>query len=416
MNKWNSQRLEQCTDILDHMRIPVNSQERAENHGYTPYYGANGLQGYINGWIFDEPLILLAEDGGYFDEYMTRPVAYQISGKSWVNNHAHILRPKIEFDFNFVFYSIEHKNIMPFIKGGTRAKLNQKELREIEIFTPDDMNIQREISSILLVIDESIKKTEALITKYQQIKKGVMHDLFTRGIGTNGKLRPSHEQAPELYFETDSCRIPKEWHCKEISHFTTSAQYGISTGLSDEEQGIPVLRMNNIKRNRFDVSDLKYSSDHAAFLLKLKTGDVLYNRTNSMEHVGKTAIWRNELEECSFASYLVRINLKEDQIDSEYFSHWMSQVSTQNALRRYATPAVQQVNINPTNLQKVLISCPVELEEQKNIVQRIDSIDSKILKEMELLRKLKDQKSGLMYDLLTRKKLVSTDVTETTHV
>ncbi len=207
MGEWYQHKLDQCTEILDHMRIPVNEEERSKTPGNTPYYVANGLQGFIDGWIFDEPLILMAEDGGYFDEYSTRPVAYKITGKSWINNHAHILRPKENFYFDYLFYSLEHKNIMPFIKGGTRAKLNQKELREIEIHAPKNKLRQKKIATIL----QTIEKTEALIEKYHQIKAGLMHDLFTRGITADGKLRPPREQAPELYQETAIGWIPKEW-------------------------------------------------------------------------------------------------------------------------------------------------------------------------------------------------------------
>jgi type I restriction enzyme, S subunit len=252
-------------------------------------------------------------------------------------------------------------------------------------------------------IDRTITHTEALIEKYQQIKAGLRHDLFTRGIGADGQLRPTREQAPEIYRESSMGWIPKEWECLQLKHYVRSAQCGISTSLSDAQAGIPVLRMNNIKSNIFDVFDLKYIRDIEAYKIKLKKGDVLYNRTNSMEHVGKIAIWRDELPECSFASYLVRINLHENMILPEFFSHWMSQSSSQNALRRYATLAVQQVNINPTNLQKICISRPQSIEEQRQISGRIDMVDLKLNAEKIVLDKLRSEKSGLMHDLLTGK-------------
>ena len=100
----------------------------------------------------------------------------------------------------------------------------------------------------------------------------------------------------------------------------------------------------------------------------------------------------------------------------EFFSHWMSQVAAQNALRRYATPAVQQVNINPTNLQKIYISCPKDIDEQQLISMRIDTLDAKISNEQKLLDKLRDEKSGLMHDLLTGKVPVKVDPLEAAHV
>lgn len=285
-------------------------------------------------------------------------------------------------------------------EGAAQKNVSSKQIGLFQYRTISLVN-QYKIAKILQTIDRTITHTEALIEKYQQIKAGLMHDLFTRGIGADGKLRPPRDKAPELYRESSIGWIPKEWNYAQLKHYVRSAQYGISTSLGDAQTGIPVLRMNNIKSNIFDVCDLKYTNDSEAYKIKLKKGDVLYNRTNSMEHVGKIAIWRNELPECSFASYLVRINLHENIILPDFFSHWMSQISSQNALRRYATPAVQQVNINPTNLQKIWISCPHSIEEQRQISERIDMVDLKLKAEKTALDKLRSKKSGLMHDLLT---------------
>lgn len=104
MDGWTSKRIDDCCTILDHKRVPINSEDREEMIGDIPYYGANGIQGYVNNYIFDDDLILLAEDGGHFEEYAKRPIAYKISGKSWVNNHAHVLKVKNGYDFNYIFH------------------------------------------------------------------------------------------------------------------------------------------------------------------------------------------------------------------------------------------------------------------------------------------------------------------------
>jgi len=319
-------------------------------------------------------------------------------------------------NYNYVCYWLKSEKYGCYAEiqgeGAAQKNISAKQIGQF-LYRDAPILEQKKIAFILQAIDQTIEKTEALIEKHKQIKAGLMHDLFTRGITADGKLRPPREQAPELYQETPSGWIPKDWQYGELKEFVRSAQYGISTSLSDIETGIPVLRMNNIQSNMFDVTDLKYTNDIEAYRIKLKSGDVLYNRTNSMEHVGKTAIWRDELDSCSFASYLVRINLHEDMLLSEYFSHWMSLDSSQIAIRRYATPAVQQVNINPTNLQKITISCPIDLAEQKLIVARLDSIDDKLNREKEKLGKMNYQKSGLMHDLLTGKVPVAINDGET---
>ena len=87
-------RVEDCCEILDSQRKPVTESERIP--GMYPYYGANGMQGTINQYIFDDKLVLVAEDGGHFGS-KTKPIAYLVNGKCWVNNHAHVLRAKKDF-------------------------------------------------------------------------------------------------------------------------------------------------------------------------------------------------------------------------------------------------------------------------------------------------------------------------------
>ncbi len=291
----------------------------------------------------------------------------------------------------------------------TQSNLNAGTVRKLPVSYPKSKKVQKKIATILSTIDTAIEKTEALIAKYQQIKAGLMHDLFTRGVLPNGQLRPSHEQAPELYQETALGWIPKGWEALQIKNIVTKAEYGISESLTDITSGIPVLRMNNIQDGCFDVKDMKYAHSTDAYRLRLKVDDVLYNRTNSMEHVGKAARWLEELPECSFASYLVRLNLDSDRVRSDFFTYWLNQVSTQQALRRFATPAVQQVNINPTNLQRVLIAIPMDLEEQAEVTSIISGVDKKIDCEKLTLTKLAHQKQGLMQDLLTGKVPVSVE-------
>jgi type I restriction enzyme S subunit len=140
---WEVKRLGVCCDVLDSQRVPLNSQERLSRKGVYPYYGANGVQGYIDDFIFEGESVLLAEDGGYFSEYATRPIANFVTGRYWVNNHAHILRAKSDILNRWIYYSLVHKNILKHINGGTRAKLNQSDLKEILVPLPPSQNNKR---------------------------------------------------------------------------------------------------------------------------------------------------------------------------------------------------------------------------------------------------------------------------------
>ena len=96
---WANPQLEDCVDILDGKRVPINSKERAKRKGEIPYYGATGQIGWIDDFIFDEELVLVGEDGTPFLD-LTKNTSYIISGKSWVNNHAHVVRAIRELTLN----------------------------------------------------------------------------------------------------------------------------------------------------------------------------------------------------------------------------------------------------------------------------------------------------------------------------
>ena len=122
--------LEDCCDILDSMRVPITAADREP--GPHPYYGANGIQDYVSDYIFDDELVLLAEDGGNFGS-KDRPIAYRVSGKCWVNNHAHVLKPHDDMNVDYLCYSLMFYNVDGLINGATRQKLTQATMRKMEI-------------------------------------------------------------------------------------------------------------------------------------------------------------------------------------------------------------------------------------------------------------------------------------------
>lgn len=174
--EWEEKKLGECIVCLDNMRKPLNSTERQEMKGNIPYYGANGIVDYINDFIFDERLILLAEDGGNFDEFATRPIAQIITGKSWINNHAHVLKAKENY-IDYIFYTLVHKDIRQYINGTSRAKLNKSDMLDIKIDIPcieEQTKIANFLSNIDNIIEEEKKKLEDL----KLWKKGLLQQMF----------------------------------------------------------------------------------------------------------------------------------------------------------------------------------------------------------------------------------------------
>ncbi len=167
-SKWSVHKIDQVCEILDSMRKPLNANEREEKQKKYPYYGANGLLDYVDKYIFEGELILLAEDGGNFEEFSSKPIATFITGKSWVNNHAHVLKVRGEFDSKFVFYALEHKDLRVYINGTTRAKLTQEDMKQIRIAIPNNVEEQKKIARLFTFIDQ---KRNILSKKEWMLKK-----------------------------------------------------------------------------------------------------------------------------------------------------------------------------------------------------------------------------------------------------
>lgn len=175
---WEEKKIEEVSSCLDNRRKPLNSTERNAMKGEVPYYGANGVVDYINQFLFDDELVLLAEDGGHFFDFYDKPIAQLISGKSWVNNHAHILKSKNEvITTDFLFYSLVHKDIRRYIVGGSRVKLNKSDLMSIKIIVPS-LEEQQKIASFLSAFDAKIALVSTQINTTQAFKKGLLQQLF----------------------------------------------------------------------------------------------------------------------------------------------------------------------------------------------------------------------------------------------
>ena len=401
---WSSAKIGDCCDILDNLRVPLNSDERGEIQGDIPYYGANGLQGHIDKFIFDEPLILLAEDGGYFDEYESRPIAYRISGKSWVNNHAHILRANIGSSFfqDFIFYCLEHKNITPFIKGGTRAKLNQAELREILIPKPPKP-VQYRIAEILSTLDESIEQTEALIAKYEQIKAGLMHDLFTLGVTPDGRQRPSQEAR-----RTKFGWMPKDWRIGSLLDVADGARQAILTGpfgadLGNDDfvaEGVPVLRIGNVQQGRLDLVNLLRVTEAKAQQLqryKVREGDLLFARQGAT--TGRNALASKDVEGWLINYHIIRVALDHTKCAPMFIEAAFAGEIVKRQVERDKGRGTRE-GINTAQLKALELPL-ASVSEQRAIARILITHELLCLEATKQLAKLQKQKNGLMHDLLT---------------
>jgi len=251
--EWLTSSLLAVADCLDNLRVPLNDAQRQRRQGDFPYCGANGVLDYVNDFVVDDDIILMAEDGGYFDEYASRPIAYRMQGKCWVNNHAHILKAKRGHDQGFLFYSLVHKNILPFLASGTRAKLNKSEMEKIVVPVPPSEAEQRAIAEALSDVDELLGGLDRLIAKKRDLKQAAMQQLLTgltRLPGFHG-----------------------EWEVKplgKVLRFQVGFPFS-SAFFNEKEQGVRLVKNRDLKS---DDQVFHYSGGYdSAFLVK--NGDVL---------------------------------------------------------------------------------------------------------------------------------------------
>ena len=168
--EWEREVLKDVVNVFDNLRIPVSENKRTS--GNTPYFGANGIQDYVDGFTHNGEFVLIAEDGA--NNLKNYPVQY-VNGKCWVNNHAHVLQGKSEILNNiFLFSRFQSMDISQFLVGGGRAKLNGSTMLEIEIEFPKDKKEQNAIGNFFRQLDETIALQSAEVEKLNQLKKGLL--------------------------------------------------------------------------------------------------------------------------------------------------------------------------------------------------------------------------------------------------
>ena len=170
------------------MRVPITAADREE--GEYPYYGANGIQDHVADYIFDDELVLLAEDGGNFGS-KERPIAYRVSGKCWVNNHAHVLKPKAGLDVDYLCYSLMFYKVDGIVNGATRQKLTQAAMRKMQI-PSRSMDKQRHIVDELNCIIKIKEQRQNELKLLDDLIKARFIELFGDPI-SNTQNRPTTE-------------------------------------------------------------------------------------------------------------------------------------------------------------------------------------------------------------------------------
>jgi type I restriction enzyme S subunit len=352
---WVAGQLLDIVDLHDSRRIPLNAKQRATKKGNFPYYGANGLVDRIDDYIFDGEYVLLAEDGGYFDD-PSRGVAYEVSGKFWVNNHAHILSTRGGIPRRFITYTLNSLRWLQYVSGTTRLKLTQQGMQRVNIPLPPLSEQHRIVAKLDSLFQRTRRAREELShipRLIENYKKAILDAAFRGDLTKDWREQKGLPNPEEIVF----------------GDVAEGFSYG-SSAKSSPTGKVPVLRMGNIQNMALDWSDLVYTSnDQEIAKYNLVAGDVLFNRTNSPELVGKTAIYKGE-QPAIYAGYLIRIRCG-NQMLPQYLNYCLNSPMGRTYCWRVKTDGVSQSNINAKKLAAFSFLLP-DPEEQEEIVRRIE--------------------------------------------
>lgn len=316
---------------------------------------------------------------------------------------------KIEFDedsldkkyFGYAFQNLEY--ILKAKTAGSGIPHADKGIiKRLEFYKPLK-NEQIAIANLLSKVDEAIVSVQNSIAAAERLKKSLMQNLLTGKMKPDGTFRTSEE----FYIDEKFGKVPVGWEVKRIDDVSDNVQYGLNLA-SSETGNIPMLRMNNIVNGKMTDTPLVYVRLESQLLqqYELEQGDILFNRTNSIDLVGKVGIFKLA-GKYVFASYLIRIKVSKEN-NPYYVNLSLNSHPIQCSLRSKATPAVSQANINSKSLRHTKILVPKDKQEQDSIVAKIDSIDQILLKEQDKTKKLERLKKSLMQNLLTGKVKIST--------
>jgi type I restriction enzyme S subunit len=402
---WAWTTLENSVEILDSQRKPINSLERKKRIAkkskseLIPYYGATGQVDWIDDYLFDEELVLLGEDGAPF-LYGLKDKAYIIRGKSWVNNHAHVLRAINNIMMNsYLCYYLNTFHYHGYVTGTTRLKLNQSQMRKIPIPLAPFLEQHRIVTKIEELLTklyagvEGLRKIQAQLKVYRQT---VLNAAMTGKLTEQWRAEHKDELEPATVLlekireerkktlgnkykeltsidSSDLFELPEGWMWLRLGEISASMKNGIYKPRQFyNDEGIACLRMYNIEKGFIiwkNIKRMKLTSEE--FLdYELKPADILVNRVNSRELVGKSAVITSSLEPCIYESKNIRLRLFNNFTESKYVNFWFL-IFGQKYFSRNAQQTVGMASIN----QEQLSSMPIpfsSIREQQKIIEEIE--------------------------------------------
>lgn len=437
MSEWITRPLSQLADIR------ISNVDKKSSPGEKPVLLCNYMDAYANDYIRSDIVfmeatatdieiskfkvevgdVVITKDSESPDD-IGIPAVVMMQGENFVcGYHLALLKTKQELiDPVFLCKQLGSERVARYFgqraAGSTRYGLSKGTLANTPISLPP-LAKQQAISSVLISIDTAIEKTNALVAKYQQVKTGLMHDLFTRGVLPCGQLRPSRDEAPELYQYTAIGWIPKDWEVSGLAAKGRPGSAWIRTGpfgsaLKGEHwrsYGHPVITIGSLGEGEFSHKELLYVGERDAARLydfQLKSGDVVFSR---VADVGRSVVVREDQVGWIMSSNLMRIAIDKSVARPDFLQMALAGDARVKAQIRARVNSGGRDVANSEVLNQLRFVWPA-LAEQDHIVALSNCASRNLNLERLKADKLHRQKLGLMQDLLTGKAPAKVDTLE----
>ena len=328
------------------------------------------------------------------------------------SHHVTRLRLSDEVTVPFLYYLLclpEYRaQMLRIARGTTVLMLDMQAIKRVSIRAPKLDTTQRLIAKILSTVDEAMEQTEALVRKLEQMKAGLMHDLFTRGVTPDGHLRPTRQEAPHLYHPTPLGWLPKEWRVVSLVQAVSQKQNAIVDGpfgsnlktIHYRTSGVPVIQSGYVTSGFFHADEYHYVTEahfQTQIRSKVDPGDIVMAKIGAQ--AGMCAVLPEGHPVSILAGNSLKISTDKTVLRRELLVAYLQRLYAVTGMSGVRTETAQPA-ISLGRLKKILIPLSSSAE-QELATKGIAGMTEQLVTQSSHLAKLRQQKQGLMQDLLT---------------
>lgn len=365
-------KLSDLCEILDSKRKPLSALQRAKKQGIYPYYGAQGIIDHLDDYLLDGEYLLVAEDGANL-ETRNQPIANIAKGKIWVNNHAHVLGSNGKCPLNLLGFILNNMNISPYVTGCAQPKLNQENLRNIEIELPSHID---SIASILSSLDRKIELNNKINADLEEMAQAIFKNWFV-------DFEPFKDGN---FVDSELGMIPEGW---KVGRLTEIASYMNGLAMQkfppeNNEGSLPVLKIKELGQG-FCGTDSDRCSCNIKDECKIHNGDVIFSWSGTL----LVDVWCGG--DCGLNQHLFKVTSKDYP---KWFYYYWTKHHLQEFIHIAKDKAVTMGHIKRAHLEEAMVAIP-----DNDSMEKAHELFEPILSKMISLR-LENSRLSLLRDTL----------------